>query len=307
MIYHKSWSREPRFLNASKYVPEGWGFTVPRLERFKDLTELPPAASGINLYQCVKNMATSLPDRLSVLFSGGTDSTLALVACVRWKGPVRVLFGNHTFNHASPVLIEWLKNRGCTFQHITPETIKNYTDTHIVTGTHGDSILLGELVNRFDYDTIWSLTPEEVFIKLNGSESVGLSAMKVAKPMIDAMPVELNGPNLIWWIDFCCFWYWDSFYMSARSDFGKQGISHTHFFGSRDFQSWSIKDARDKVGSTYDTYKIKYQELIWELVGIVFDLPTKTVDITDVINPMNDNMNKVIAITDDWRFIRVDK
>lgn len=296
-------------MNAQRYVPAGWGFTLPRLEAFKDLIQLPPDASEIDLYHCARNMVLSLPDKLSVLFSGGTDSTLALVACVRWKGPVRVLYGPNAMQHVSPILMDWLVSHGCTFQPVISETVKDFTDTHIVTGTHGDSILLGDLIHRFEYESIWSLTPEEIFIKLNGSESAGLSALKVSKPLIDAMPVELTGANLIWWIDFCCFWHWDGHYMSAQSNFGKPGVTHSHFFGSRDFQSWAIKDARAKVGHTYDSYKIKFHELIWELVGEVFSLPQKTMDTPDVASPSShlNNMNKVIAITDDWQFIRVDR
>jgi hypothetical protein len=244
--------------------------------------------SDITFHQACINHAVELLakyDEIYVMFSGGVDSTLVAAYLCNLKSPnhkIILSISEQAEQDCDPDLIDWFENH-CELSDISIDEMKAVVERGgmVVTGMHADSILIGEMLDDAEdpniYTDVWTMTPVELIAKFTGQSLQWAEIrLKMLKPLTDLMPVEMNAPNLAWWLDFSCLWDRDEMEFPIKLGLKQPGVGFISFFNTPDFEGWSQRDAKLKAGVGIDGYKYQYKELITNIVGFEPVWPGKT-------------------------------
>jgi hypothetical protein len=258
--YLRDWSE--RGFGKALVSTIGWKHAVPRIGNFFPGITIPiPNSKGIipDISFCIEEQAQRISDLdrpLVVLWSGGVDSTLVLTALSKAKRsqPLFYTVSKQSIECASPELMNSIVKLDATpiefnFQKIDELKAKGYL---FITGTHADSITLGEIADsNLLHDKIWDMSISDL-IKVNNPDNLPQKNMELywetLTPLFDLMPFEKTASNLAWWLDFTSCWNRDDYDMSFRLNLnGGPEVDYINFFGSESFQLWAMQDTRDKA------------------------------------------------------------
>ena len=221
-------------------------------------------------------------------WSGGIDSTAALVALLRTKKPEHelIVYCGPPCKKENPYFWSLLeKMDDITFQFNNMETIfafsPNFTDGSInITGEPGDptwgSFVIQKHIHEtdkhwsdvFDYDDTrnWKYP---MYKFRNAENKVQNQFMEFCEYFNSKSPIEIRNPfDFIWWIAFATKWQWNeqSWFISAlKNPSNYQNI--IGFYNSPEIQKWSIHNHDLKHKGNWKSYKGPAKDFIYAYDG----------------------------------------
>lgn len=197
---------------------------------------------------------------VSVLWSGGIDSTVAVAALLMTvpQGHILNIYCNLNSileNKEFYTHLLKLKNVRLLNSSLLPENEK----FEIVTGDLGDQIFGSELLYRithlFGFDQLMSpyqnIIPR-LFLSRCGND-FGPQLYQRYLPIIDESPIQIKSAfDFIWWWNFTQKWQGVKF---RKRCFLHPNHEPVHFFDSDEFQLWSLFAHDKKIDKKIETYK----------------------------------------------------
>jgi hypothetical protein len=234
----------------------------------------------INFDECVRATAKRILDehtKILVLWSGGMDSTLVLLALLEQKTEYHdIRFSNaaQPMSDSPPGLYEQLITLGAVPAYLGRDNSLNYIDEGFVfvDGCHADLLILHPEFwmneNSHTATDLNALSLAEVAQMFSGrSYSEVQQALCFVEPLILAMPAHLERStlNVMWWVGFMSLWDYDEYEMAFIFGYPvEQGIC---FFGSDDFQRFACQDVIVKLGPIGSKTKFRSLDFIEEVTG----------------------------------------
>jgi hypothetical protein len=293
-------------------------FAIPRAGKLYSGISTPIAPpSSISLKQACFNRATEILakyDEIYIMFSGGIDSTLLaayLCSLAQPRHKITISHSAQVDEACDPKVVEWLKQFS-TFEELSIDAMKAVTARGgmVVTGTHADSILIGEILDDMDdpaiYTDIWDMTPHDLMVKFTGQSDLWVEVqLKKIRPLTDLMPVAMNAPNLAWWLDFSCLWDRDEMNFPIKLGLGSPGKGFVSFFNTRDFEGWAQQDASQKAGIGIDLYKYQYKELIIDIIKFepVWPSKTKSASLQEYSADTKNILQNILLVNENWETV----
>lgn len=237
---------------------------------------------------------TRLGSDLHVMWSGGIDSTLLLVSFLKQarageKERIIVLLSEESINENPNFYRDHIRGKlrvdsSSSFPYLlgTPHLV--------IGGEHNDQLfgsdMVGKLIARFgpqsmhapySRDTIFSFFDAN----LNDPETTHFY-LDLFERLRDKAPVPIRSNfDFLWWINFSL--KWQSVFMrmltyvsvrnAPRIDRSYITERYVHFYGTEDFQLWSMNNMDKKIKGAWNTYK-------WPCKDIIYDY-TKDADYRD--------------------------
>ena len=247
------------------------------------VTPIPELAPVGTFAQCmderaVEIIATGRP--LNMYWSGGIDSTSALVALMKAGVTPEQLTVNYTF--ASLFEYERFfkdhidgrfptrKLNGTVMTDVT-------TDKLIVTGEMGDQVF-GSVKTL----SMYQASPSEARATAwkDAVPDFSDEAMAQLEQLVAIAPWKIEDAyDFLWWISFTCKWQHVYFRMGNKlaAPYESYVNALTHFFCTDTFQRWSMDPANryEKCDVTWESYKLKAKEYIYDFTGDEVYLATK--------------------------------
>ncbi len=203
-----------------------------------------------------------------LLWSGGIDSTLALVALLKTapaQGMINVycnvnsIFENTVFY---TFLLKQKNIRLCNSSLLPADE-----QFEIITGDLGDQIFGSELLYRvnhmFGFDQLGRAF-EQVIPKLFSArcgDQMGAQLYDRYLPIVKNSPIPIvTAFDYIWWWNFTQKWQGVKF---RKQCFMASEHRSIHFFDNTDYQLWSLFFHDKKMGQKIETYKMPAKEFIY--------------------------------------------
>ncbi len=256
-------------------IPSGLDFTI--IDPIEQLSFTDEPFGAI----CKKRAADILKyseDRIiRVLWSGGIDSTVALIALfdlLESNGKVeqlKVLLSDESIREF-PSFFESHIRESLSFEKITT-TIYDHINFEeiIVTGEHGDQ-LFGSDKLKYLVQTQEAFRPykeiiEVVIARKLGTDKYSKAIVEMLEPQLAHAPYRLGSLyDLLWWINFSMKWQNVSMRLLAGLDRPAADLETGifHFFKSTAFQNWSASNPNKKIKNSWKSYKYVAKEYIYE-------------------------------------------
>ena len=214
-------------------------------------------------------------------WSGGIDSTAALVAFLRTKKPEHEL----TIYYGQPCIEEnphfWSllqKIDDLKFQSNNMETIfdfePNFTDGSInVTGEPGDpvwgSFAIKEHMNKTESHWTDIFKYEDTRYNFRDADKKTQNKfIEFCEWHISASPVEIRNPfDFIWWVAFSCKWQWNDLTPHRELKNASRYYNIIGFYNFPEIQKWSIVNHDLKHRGDYKSYKGPAKDFIFDYDG----------------------------------------
>lgn len=229
--------------------------------------------------------ADKLGVTLYVFYSGGIDSTLLLIsllknATIAQKANIIVLLSEESITEnpnfyrdhihgklrvGSINTFPYLLGRKCMF----------------VGGEHNDQLfgsdMMGELILEFGPSIIHQPYNRDNFFKffnkrLNDNKGANFY-LDMFERLKDVAPIDIvTSHDYLWWINFSL--KWQTVFMRILCRVAPRNVSnidltyistnYNHFYGTEDFQLWSMNNPDKKIKGTWNTYKWVCKDIIYE-------------------------------------------
>lgn len=224
---------------------------------------------------CEKSLAENR--RIQILWSGGIDSTLALVSIFKELEKrddlecLEILLSKDSIAEHSTFFRDVIEKK---LRYILFEPpIYDFLDAEkiIVTGEHGDQLFGSDKAQHFvitnqAFRSFEELLPLVIARKLGSTKSVD-SIISYLMPQIEKSPVKIETLfDFLWWMNFSLKWQ----HVSLRMFYPKEDKrffldeNFLHFFSAKDFQNWSISNHSLKIKKTWKSYKFIAKECIFD-------------------------------------------
>ncbi|WP_375563130.1 hypothetical protein ACE193_11545 [Bernardetia sp. OM2101] len=212
-------------------------------------------------------LAQKTNKRICVLWSGGIDSTVALVALIQVaqeKGNLdnlEVLLSTESINEFPNFFEQVIQNKinYTLYQPPLYPLLEDKTKV-FVTGEHGDQLFGSDKVKYYvlsedAFKPYSDILPFMISRKL-GTEKYTQKMMDFLAPQIDKSPVSIHTLyDYLWWMNFSQKWQHVSLRLISKSEKLILDKNVIHFFSSSEFQSWSISNHHLKIDRAWNTYK----------------------------------------------------
>ncbi|WP_338759695.1 hypothetical protein WAF17_12150 [Bernardetia sp. ABR2-2B] len=205
--------------------------------------------------------------RICLLWSGGIDSTVALVALIQVaqeKGNLdnlEVLLSAESINEF-PNFFEQVIQSKINYTLYQPPLYPLLEDkTKIfITGEHGDQLFGSDkakyyVLSEDAFKPYPNILPFMIGRKL-GTEKHTQKMLDFLVPQIKKSPFPIDTLyDYLWWMNFSQKWQHVSLRLISKSEGLILGQDMIHFFSSSEFQSWSISNHPLKIDRAWNTYK----------------------------------------------------
>lgn len=217
---------------------------------------------------------------IQVLWSGGIDSTLALVALYKVlektneTNRLEILLSEESITEYQNFFADIIKPK-LNFTKFSPP-LYDYLNQNkiIVTGEHGDQIFGSDkakyhVLTKQAFRPYKEILPFVIARKLGSNKNVG-QIIEYLAPQIEKSPVKIETLyDFLWWMNFSMKWQHVSLRLinsAAGSDL-RLDENVIHFFSRKDFQNWSISNHERKIKKTWNSYKYVAKQYIYEFHG----------------------------------------
>lgn len=213
--------------------------------------------------------------RLDVLWSGGIDSTTALVAILRAAAAmdrldlVEVLLTDESVKEYPEFFERFITPLSFRFvsapvtAHLKPRRLT-------VTGEHGDQIFGSAKAEPYVADgrafESYKIALPEILAESLGSNADADRVVDYIEPLLNACPIALHTIfDAFWWINFSLKWQIVGLRLAVFrvSDARRTFDSLRHFFSHPDFQLWSFRNHDKKIIDTWQSYKMPLKDYIY--------------------------------------------
>lgn len=227
---------------------------------------------------------------INLMWSGGIDSTVALVSIIKTgkTDRLRVLLSAASIEEYPLFFNTFIKDKLNYSLSNDPKAELTVKDIN-VTGEIGDQ-LFGSAAILKAYESGKLFSPY--------AEYMHKGFLRKLEPQVAKCPVELTTTfDFLWWFNFSMKYQNVQLriYPSVQLPYGKI----THFFDTTEFQLWSLNNPDKKIKTTPESYKFTAKDYIYEF--------TKDAEYRD--NKLKVGSLKIggipYAITDDFKCIKV--
>ena len=216
--------------------------------------------------------------KISLLWSGGIDSTTALLAlyikakkrdCLEM---IQVFLTTHSIKEFKNFYVQVIL-KDLNYKIITPPIYTYMTPSQmIITGELGDQIFGSDFLEEYIKQGIHTIPYEDIlpqiaFEKLNSTKDADL-LLKFLEKQIEQAPVKITTLyDYIWWLNYSMKWQYVTFRILSRI-IEKREIPYEieenmfHFFQSYEFQRWALRESRFKIKKEWQSYKYIAKEFI---------------------------------------------
>jgi hypothetical protein len=217
--------------------------------------------------------------RIQVLWSGGIDSTAALVAVLKassdlnCRDRIEVVLSEHSvaeypdFNQRFVAELDHRFVEAPVTAHIDPTRL-------VVTGEHGDQIFGSAKAHHYVEDgrafEPWPSTLPRLLSESLGSAPAADAVVGYIEPLLHAAPIPLRTIyDAFWWLNFSLKWQIVGLRLAVFriTDTRRAYHSLRHFFSHSSFQSWSLRNHDKKIGGDWASYKMPLKDYIFEFTG----------------------------------------
>lgn len=219
--------------------------------------------------------------KIQVLWSGGIDSTVALIALLRASEPnhiathFEVLASMKSIDEYPLFFRNYILNK-VPFRPIAPPITQRFDqDALIVTGEHGDQLfgsdkLLPLIKNGLAYEKYEDVMPIYLIDKFGqGAKTDRL--LNYLQPLIKACPQAIETAyDLFWWLNYTIKWQQVSLRLPVftfQEDVQLLTGNFRHFFRAEDFQQWSLGLGSERISPNLITYKQQAKQYILDFTG----------------------------------------
>jgi hypothetical protein len=250
---------------------------------------------------------------IRISYSGGIDSTAALVGLLKFKDDypdvnVIVVLSQESIDEYPKFYEKYIKDKLPTIKsgqrNLNTELVADTgkKDFLVVTGELGDQLFGSALMFKEPYDKKLALHWEEAFTPM---------FVDFWKPLVDQMPqADRSAANVFWWLNFVLKYQWVEIRMYAMVNAAIPFNNIVHFFGGDRFQRWSMMTPMSvKFTDLSDptTYKTPAKEYIYGFTGDMDYLKNKL-----KLGSLKTNLDRPIRtgierITTDMEIIRDDE
>ncbi len=205
---------------------------------------------------------------IRVLWSGGIDSTVALIALIKELRAqdqlhrLKVLLSQESIQEFPSFFHQEIEHK-LPFDLITTTIYDHIRDDEVsVTGEHGDQLFGSDKLKYAvqtgeAYRPYADVLPYFISRKL-GTEKHTQAIIDYIQPQLAHSPVKLNTYyDYLWWMNFSLKWQNVSLRLVYGLDKSPDVLGKTffHFFRSPDFQNWSISNHNKKIQREWNSYK----------------------------------------------------
>lgn len=254
---------------------------------YKSLSEIPSETTDKTLEEIINSRAlelVSLGKKINVLWSGGIDSTVALIYLIRNNADLHITLTKKSLKEYQQFYDDFILDKiDHTFLENTTEIsekINGGENQIIVTGEIGDQILGSQnILNHIDSGGLLHTgDPWEDYVYKYSSISDKESYIEKIKSQLNKCPFKIVDLfDYYWWVNFTSKWNQVVLriaYKSNKTQDLKNWIDKTyHFYATEDFQKWSLTESNHKnlkIRFTNNTsitdYKFYMKELIRKFV-----------------------------------------
>ncbi len=264
-------------IDRTETLDAGIEFEV--LDPLKDFSETEKSFSAICAERAETICQKSFEEnrKIQLLWSGGIDSTLALVSIFR------ELEKRDSLHHLEVLLSnESIAEYPAFFRDVIEQKLKyvlfappiyDFLDERkiVVTGEHGDQLFGSDKAHHFintgqAFRPFEEILPFVIARKLGSTESVD-AIISYLTPQIERSPVKIKTLfDFLWWMNFSLKWQHVSLRMFYADETRRFSLdkNFVHFFSAKDFQAWSISNHDLKIKKTWKSYKYIAKECIFD-------------------------------------------
>jgi hypothetical protein len=232
--------------------------------KYKTLTQIPEFVTFSESFEQVCDaraisliaLAESRNCNINLMWSGGIDSTVALVSLLRtgMKSRIRVILSKASIGEY-PKFYKDIIQTELPKQHYVVDSPKLLLDSRDInlTGEIGDQIFGSAAIFK-------AFKKEKVFDPYQSY--VSTEFLSRVSEQIKKCPIELNTTfDFLWWFNFSMKYQNVQFrlYPSVQLPFG----TITHFFDTDEFQLWSLNNPDKKIKTTIQSYKYIAKDYIY--------------------------------------------
>jgi hypothetical protein len=229
--------------------------------------------------------ADRLGAKLYVFWSGGIDSTLALISFLKntteaERKNIVILLSEDSINEYPKFYKEHIRGRlqsdsAMMFPYLLG-------GKHIVVnGEHNDQLfgsdMVGHLINKFGPSVIHQPYNRDTFFAFFNegiNDSAGTNFyLDVLERLRAAAPVDIATNFLcLWWFNFCLKWqtvFMRTLSYAAARNTGRMDLdyidtNYSPFYCTEDFQLWSMNNLESRIRDSWKTYKWVCKDIIYE-------------------------------------------
>lgn len=220
--------------------------------------------------------ALSKNTNIQVLWSGGIDSTVALIGLIkacREKGCMDILEILLTLKSINeyPLFYNEYINHKLKIVPIAPPISRHFDEAKlIVTGEHGDQLFGSDKLKPLIENKTAFLPYEEiipiVLIQKLGGKGKAKKVMDYLAPQLAKCPFPIRTAyDLMWWMNISMKWQQVTLRLAVfRGEKVKETYeSIRHFFRDKAFQIWSFNNHDKKIIDSWGNYKYIAKEYIY--------------------------------------------
>jgi hypothetical protein len=222
---------------------------------------------------------------IKVMYSGGIDSTLIVISFLKnaseeQKKKITVLLSEDSILENPRFYEEHILGKLNIEPSLNFPFLLGKKDQILVLGEHNDQVfgsdIIGVFIRRYSEETIFKDYNREMIVdffnKLNGKVELNNFCFDLLDELCKKAPVKIKTVfDFFWWINFACKWqcvYFRSimYVDTANRDLiNKEYIDNYYytFYGTEDFQLWSMANMDKKIKDTWKSYKFPAKEIIF--------------------------------------------
>ena len=246
-----------------------------------------PATDGVSFAELCDTIgaeivvnASRMGREIRVLWSGGIDSTAALIAMMkaaeerRYGHKLRVLLSLDSVHENPAFFLRHIDGRYAIDSARYPISAALDPAACNVTGEHGDQLFGSQLLEPYVRRGLADVRYREIFPLVVAERVRSIEAVwrlqRYLDPVIAAAPVPIRTLfDCMWWLNFALKWQDVSLRLSALRGADARGVCESlhHFFRDPRFQAWSLAQGDARCPPSWARYKDVAKRYILEYTG----------------------------------------
>jgi hypothetical protein len=264
----------------------------------------------------IVNEALQADKTIAVLWSGGIDSTSALIAVMKaaiasgCTNRIHVCLSLDSVSEYPGFFLNHICGR-LRIQSIT-RPMSAFLDSTVlnVTGEHGDQLFGSQLLRPYVQRGFGQVNYEDVLgaimLERLGNPWSALRVRRYLDPVIEAAPVPIRTVfDYLWWLNYAL--KWQSVTLRLAVSRGDQTYpvyrSLRHFFRDERFQRWALANTPGRAPSEWPRYKDVAKQYTLEFTGDVsyFTHKEKQDSLRNVLLEPKELTNHLVFMREDFR------
>lgn len=295
---------------------------------YAPIDRIPAAATdGVSFAELCDTIGAEIVDEASrmgreirVLWSGGIDSTAALIATMRaaeargYGHNLRVLLSLDSVHENPAFFLRHIDGRYAIDSARYPISAALDPAACNVTGEHGDQLFGSQLLEPYVRRGLADVSYREIFPLVVAERLRSIEAIwrlrRYLDPVIAAAPVPIRTLfDCMWWLNFALKWQDVSLRLAALRGADARAVSESlhHFFRDPRFQAWSLAQGSTRCPPTWARYKDAAKQYILDFTGDhrYYRTKVKEDSLRNVIVDESADTASRLFMTEDFRAVTI--